>query len=175
MVKLREGEGVKRPCCLHISVSQNQWRPEHRVSITTPFQWGNSSQEHPCWLCLTVCLCGNCYTWTCVPWVCRLCTLDKIFFWWPARVTPILANSLQGKTEKNADKYRIYYDTQKKQKSTLSLKCQAAAEVSCPRHLCKSPSLISNDTQVECKTSFTDNVDLLSVSFNWDESPAVCT
>lgn len=38
MVKLREGEGVKRPCCLHLSVSQNQRRPEHRVSITNPFQ-----------------------------------------------------------------------------------------------------------------------------------------
>lgn len=57
-------------------------------------RWGNSSQDHPFWLCLTVCLCGNCYTWMCVPWVCRLCALDKIFFWWPARFTPILDNSL---------------------------------------------------------------------------------
>lgn len=40
MVKLREGEGVKRPCRLHLSVSQNQWRPEHRVSITTQCQIG---------------------------------------------------------------------------------------------------------------------------------------
>ncbi len=62
-----------------------------------------------------------------------------------------------------------------KKKSTFSFKCQAAAEVSCPRYLCKSPPVISNNTQVECKTSFTDNIDLLSVSFNWDESPAVCT
>lgn len=51
-------------------------------------------------LSLTVRLCGNCYTWTCVPWVCRPCALDKIFFWWPARVTPILANSLEGKGDK---------------------------------------------------------------------------
>lgn len=40
MVKLRKGEGVKCPCCLHLSVSQNQWRPEHRVSVATPFQGG---------------------------------------------------------------------------------------------------------------------------------------
>lgn len=58
---------------------------------------GDSSQEHPVQLCLSVCLCGNCYTWTCVPWACRLCTLDKIFFWWPASVTPILVNSLDKK------------------------------------------------------------------------------
>lgn len=38
MVKLQEGEGVKRPCCLHLSVSQNQWRPKHRVFITPPLQ-----------------------------------------------------------------------------------------------------------------------------------------
>lgn len=47
-------------------------------------------------------LSGNCYTWTCVPWVCRPCALDKIFFWWPARVTPILDNSLQGRQKRHA-------------------------------------------------------------------------
>lgn len=76
-----------------------------------PFRSGNSSQEHPFWFCLTVCLCGNCYTWTCVPWVCRLCTLDKIFFWWPARVTPIFANSLQGRQENMQTKIWFINDT----------------------------------------------------------------
>lgn len=51
------------------------------------------------WFRSIACFCGSCYTWTCVPWVCRLWTLDKIFFWWPARVTPILASSLQGRRD----------------------------------------------------------------------------
>lgn len=70
-------------------------------STEHPFQLHLSGEtlhrSNPFRLCLTVCLCGNCYTWTCVAWVCWLCTLDKIFFWCPARVTPILANSLQGR------------------------------------------------------------------------------
>lgn len=68
------------------------------------FCWGKSSREPPFWLCLIVCLFGHCYTWTCVPWVCRLCTLDRIFFWWPARVTPILASSLQGRQKRSTFK-----------------------------------------------------------------------
>lgn len=154
MVKLREGEGAKRPCCLRLSVFQNPWRPKHRVSITTPFQLGNSSQEHPFWPCLAVCLCENCYTWTCVPWVCRLCTLDKIFFWWPARVTPILTNSLQ----ENKETFRHTY---KKQKRSTFPTFQAAG-ASGLRFFYKSFSIISNDTQVYCNMSFADSVGILS-------------
>lgn len=76
--------------------------PSHCVSksVTTPFQLFHFflvSFIPPFWSRLIACYCGSGYTWTCVPWVCRLWTLDKIFFWWPARLTPILANSLQGR------------------------------------------------------------------------------
>lgn len=87
--------------CLKKNKNKNHWRPKHKVSITAPFEWGGDCpQERPIQLCLSVRFCGNCYTWTCVPWVCRLCTLDKIFFWWPASVTPILASSLDERFRK---------------------------------------------------------------------------
>lgn len=78
-------------------------------------------------------------------------------------------------TEKNTDWFIIgvFWGN----KSTLSFKWQTKQllEIPCPRCLSKSPSLISNDTQVECNTSFTANLDLLSVSIYRDEAPAICT
>lgn len=92
----------------------------------------SSLLEHPFWLCLMVCLCGNCYTWTCVPWVCRLWTLDRIFFWWPARLTPILASSLRGRWDNTRLK-------------VLFIQC--VWNEWCQRHLCSYNSLRTNETE----------------------------
>lgn len=68
--------------------------PSKSIHYSSIWVWGRLCTGVSSSVCLSVRFCGNCYTWTCVPWACRFCTLDKIFFWWPASVTPILDSSL---------------------------------------------------------------------------------